>query len=65
MLLMRITIYGEVVELVYGTSLENWRACERTVGSNPTLSAKTKNVEKLPQTIFYVFFIKNVGVPKW
>ena len=31
---------GEVVELVYGTSLENWRRLIPTVGSNPTLCAK-------------------------
>ena len=32
--------------VVYGSSLENWRGFIPTVGSNPTLSARTKSVRR-------------------
>ena len=36
-----LSILGRGGRVVYGSSLENWRGRNVTVGSNPTLSAMT------------------------
>ena len=44
MLCVRLYFIGGLAELVYCDSLENYRSLKRSVGSNPTASAKSNEV---------------------
>ena len=50
-------IYGEVVELVYGTSLENWRAliAYRGFESHPLRQNKVRYFFSFPEYLTFIY----------